>query len=61
MSLLDPLLQPLSGGCVLLLMLGWPLTVLMLAPVTAVIALLADVLLARMLATFTDRLYLRRD
>ena len=38
-----PLLQPLSGVCVLLLMLGWPLTVLMLVPVTAVIALLADV------------------
>lgn len=40
-----PLLQPLSGVCVLLLMLGWPLTVLMLVPVTAVIALLADVTL----------------
>ncbi len=38
-----PLLQPLSGACVLLLMLGWPLTVLMLVPVTAVIAGLADV------------------
>lgn len=40
-----PLLQPLSGACVLLLMLGWPLTVLMLVPVTALIALLADVTL----------------
>ena len=38
-----PLLQPLSGACVLLLMLGWPLTVLLLVPVTAVMALLADV------------------
>lgn len=38
-----PLLQPLSGACVLLLMMGWPLTVLMLVPVTALIALLADV------------------
>jgi uncharacterized membrane protein len=37
------LLQPLSGSCILLLMLGWPLTVLMLAPVAALIALLADV------------------
>ena len=33
-----PLLQPLSGACLLLLMLGWPLTVLMLVPVTAVMA-----------------------
>lgn len=36
-------LQPLSGSCLLLLMLGWPLTVLLLAPVAAVIALVADV------------------
>jgi uncharacterized membrane protein len=34
----SPLLQPLSGVCVLLLMLGWPLTVLALWPVAAVIA-----------------------
>jgi uncharacterized membrane protein len=38
----QPLLQPLSGVCVLLLMLGWPLTVLMLVPVTAVMVLMAD-------------------
>jgi uncharacterized membrane protein len=36
-------LQPLSGSCLLLLMLGWPLTVLLLVPVAAVIALVADV------------------
>jgi uncharacterized membrane protein len=36
----SPLLQPLSGVCVLLLMLGWPLTVLALLPVAGVIALL---------------------
>jgi len=38
----QPLLQPLSGVCVLLLMLGWPLTVLMLVPVTGVMALMTD-------------------
>ncbi len=38
----QPLLQPLSGACLLLLMLGWPLTVLMLVPVTALMALMAD-------------------
>lgn len=37
-----PLLQPLSGVCLLLLMLGWPLTVLALLPVAAVMALLSD-------------------
>jgi len=37
-----PLLQPLSGACVLLLMLGWPLTVLLLVPVTGVMVLMAD-------------------
>ncbi len=37
-----PVLQPLSGVCVLLLMLGWPLAVLMLVPVGAVMALMAD-------------------
>lgn len=37
-----PLLQPLSGVCVLLLMLGWPLTVLLLMPVVAVMVLMAD-------------------
>ena len=37
-----PVLQPLSGVCVLLLRLGWPLAVLMLVPVGAVMALMAD-------------------
>ena len=37
----SPLLQPLSGACVLLLMLGWPLTVLALVPVGGVIGLLS--------------------
>jgi uncharacterized membrane protein len=36
------LLQPLSGACVLLLMLGWPLAVLMLVPVIGVMMLMAD-------------------
>lgn len=40
-----PLLQPLSGACLLLLMLGWPLTVLMLVPVTAIIAAATDLTL----------------
>ncbi len=41
-----PVLQPLSGVCILLLMLGWPLTVLMLVPVAAVMVLMADLSLA---------------
>jgi uncharacterized membrane protein len=36
-----PVLQPLSGACLLMLMLGWPLTMLMLLPVAALIALAA--------------------
>jgi uncharacterized membrane protein len=36
-----PLLQPLSGAGLLLLMLGWPLTVLALLPVTALTVLMA--------------------
>lgn len=36
-----PLLQPLSFACLLLLMLGWPLAVLMLLPVTALMVALA--------------------
>ena len=35
-----PLLQPLSGVCILLLMLGWPLTVLALLPVATVMWLM---------------------
>ena len=30
-----PVLQPLAGSCLLMLMLGWPLAVLMLVPVAA--------------------------
>ena len=37
----SPLLQPLSGVCILLLMLGWPLTVLALLPVGGVMWLAA--------------------
>ncbi|MBP6764932.1 MAG: hypothetical protein KA141_08050 [Rubrivivax sp.] len=44
-----PVLQPLSGICILLLMLGWPLTVLMLLPVAAVMVLMADLSLAQAL------------
>jgi uncharacterized membrane protein len=39
--LASPLLQPLSGACILLWMLGWPLTVLALVPVGLVIWLLS--------------------
>jgi uncharacterized membrane protein len=38
-----PLLQPLSGIGLLLLMLGWPLTVLALLPVAVLIALMAGI------------------
>lgn len=37
-----PLLQPLSGVCVLLLMLGWPLAVLLLVPVLGLMLLMTD-------------------
>lgn len=37
----SPLLQPLSGVCILLLMLGWPLTVLALLPVGVLLVLLS--------------------
>lgn len=37
----SPLLQPLSGVCILLLMLGWPLTVLALLPVGGVMWLVS--------------------
>jgi uncharacterized membrane protein len=36
-----PLVQPLSGACLLLLMAGWPLAVLALLPVAAVVTGLA--------------------
>jgi uncharacterized membrane protein len=35
-------LQPLSGACLLMLMLGWPLTVLLLVPVAFALGLVAD-------------------
>ena len=38
----QPVLQPLAGSCLLMLMLGWPMAVLMLLPVAAGILLLAD-------------------
>ncbi len=37
----QPVLQPLAGSCLLMLMLGWPLAVLMLLPVAAATWLLA--------------------
>ena len=37
----QPVLQPLAGSCLLMLMLGWPLALLMLLPVAAVGWLLA--------------------
>lgn len=36
-----PLVQPLSGACLLMLLAGWPLAMLALLPVAAVVALLA--------------------
>ena len=36
-----PVVQPLSGACLLMLMCGWPLTVIALVPVAAATALLA--------------------
>ena len=38
----NPLVPVLSGACLLMLMTGWPLAVLALAPVAAVAALLAE-------------------
>ena len=42
----QPVLQPLAGSCLLMLMLGWPLAVLMLLPVAALVLLMADASLA---------------
>lgn len=44
-----PAAQPLSGACLLMLMAGWPLTVLALLPVAALTALLAGLDLAEAL------------
>jgi uncharacterized membrane protein len=41
-----PLLQPLSGVCLLLLMLGWPLTMLLLVPVAVLMVLMAELPMA---------------
>lgn len=38
----QPLLQPLAGSCLLMLMVGWPMAVLMLLPVAALTWALAD-------------------
>lgn len=45
----QPVLQPLAGSCLLMLMLGWPMAVLMLLPVAAGVLLLADAPLAEAL------------
>ena len=37
-----PFVQPLSGACLLVLMLGWPLTVLLLVPAALLMSALAD-------------------
>jgi uncharacterized membrane protein len=47
-----PLAPALSGSCLVLLMMGWPLAVLALVPVAAVSALLADLSLAEALHRF---------
>jgi uncharacterized membrane protein len=41
-----PLVQPLSGACLLMLMAGWPLAVLALLPVAAVTVFIGDLSLA---------------
>lgn len=38
----QPVMQPLAGTCLLLLMLGWPMAVLMLLPVAGAVMGLAD-------------------
>ncbi len=38
----QPVLQPIAGSCLLMLMLGWPLAIPMLATVAAVVWLLGD-------------------
>lgn len=47
-----PVLQPLAGSCLLMLMLGWPLAVLMLVPVAAVTWLLGGLAPAEALDRF---------
>ena len=38
----QPVMQPLAGSCLLMLMLGWPMAVLMLLPVAGAVMGLAD-------------------
>ncbi|KPF48927.1 hypothetical protein IP87_05130 [beta proteobacterium AAP121] len=38
----QPVMQPLAGTCLLMLMLGWPMAVLMLLPVAGAVVGLAD-------------------
>jgi uncharacterized membrane protein len=38
----QPVMQPLAGSCLLMLMLGWPMAVLMLLPVALAVMGLAD-------------------
>lgn len=45
----QPVLQPLAGSCLLLLMLGWPMAVLMLLPVALGVLWLADTTLVEAL------------
>jgi uncharacterized membrane protein len=45
-----PVVQPLSGACLLMLMCGWPLAVIVCVPVAAATALLADLSVAQALA-----------
>jgi uncharacterized membrane protein len=47
-----PVLQPLAGSCLLMLMLGWPLAVLMLVPVAAMTWLLGGLAPAEALDRF---------
>lgn len=42
----QPVLQPLAGSCLLMLMVGWPMAVLMLLPTAALLVLMADASLA---------------
>ncbi len=44
-----PVMQPLAGSCLLLMMLGWPLTVLMLLPVIGLMAVMTDLGTAELL------------
>lgn len=44
-----PVMQPLAGSGLLLMMLGWPLAVLMLLPVVGLMALLTDLGVAELL------------